>query len=105
MEEDDPLHQGLGGNVLKPLGELGGEEERERRRREANRADPYSTREVLREGQNDKLAELVKLEGSVEKVVRRRTWEVVRRRCGGDIIGSEEWEDALREWNEGKLKA
>jgi hypothetical protein len=104
-EDGDISQHATDSNLSGLIDGLDGVEERERRRRAANRADPYSTREVPREGRKDKLADLVRMEVAVENVVRKRTWEVVRRRCGGDQIGSEEWEDALRDWNAGKLGA
>lgn len=63
------------------------------------RLDPYSGRFFPREGRTEILAGVVRLEMGVEEVVRRRTWEVVKERCGGEE--QEEWLGALGAWRNG----
>jgi hypothetical protein len=63
------------------------------------RLDPYSARFFPSEGRTERLAGVVRLEMGVEEVVRRRTWEVVRERCGGDA--EEGWLGALGAWRSG----
>ncbi|KAI9732458.1 MAG: hypothetical protein M1818_007496 [Claussenomyces sp. TS43310] len=64
-----------------------------------NRADPYSTRPVIRESRVSRLADVCRMEGVVEDIVRTRTWGVIKARCGD---ADERWEDALAKWQREK---
>ena len=55
--------------------------------------DPYTV--FPREARTERLAVLLRQERGVENIVRTRTWEMVRQRCGDD---SASWEDALDRW-------
>ncbi|KAK4445637.1 caffeine-induced death protein 2 [Podospora aff. communis PSN243] len=71
------------------------ENERDRERVVNERLDPYSGRFFPREPRTEQLASLVRMEQSVENIVRSRTWDIVSRRCGGSL-GT--WEHALAAW-------
>ena len=70
------------------------ESAKERERVVDERLDPYSGRVVTREARTEMLANVIRNERSVEKIVRARTWGVVAERCGGE--GG--WEEALDRW-------
>ncbi|KAH0563351.1 hypothetical protein GP486_002086 [Trichoglossum hirsutum] len=71
------------------------ESERDRERVVDERLDPYSARFFPREARTEILANIVRNERSVEKIVRTRTWDVIGERCGNF---GERWEDALDRW-------
>lgn len=62
------------------------------------RLDPYSARFFPTEPRTTQLAMLIRQEIGVEKIVRTRTWELVKERCGGSVGGSESAETALASW-------
>lgn len=68
------------------------------------RLDPYSGRFFPPEPRTGRLATLLRNEMAVERIVRTRTWAVVRDRCGdvgeveGGADGTEGWERALDKW-------
>ncbi|KAL2166571.1 hypothetical protein VTG60DRAFT_2494 [Thermothelomyces hinnuleus] len=76
------------------------ENERNRERVIDERLDPYSARYFPREARTEQLAHILRQEMGVENIVRRRTWDVIQRRCGGstDIA----WEQALESWRGAK---
>lgn len=59
------------------------------------RQDPYSGRGYQRETRAQRLAEVVRRERGVERIVRNRTWGVVEGRCRGEGRG---WEEVLGDW-------
>ncbi|KAL1862700.1 hypothetical protein VTK73DRAFT_6677 [Phialemonium thermophilum] len=59
------------------------------------RLDPYSARFFPQEPRTERLALLLRQEQGVENIVRTRTWEVVKERCGESV---ETWEQALATW-------
>ncbi|KAL2756480.1 hypothetical protein ACRALDRAFT_1076352 [Sodiomyces alcalophilus JCM 7366] len=68
---------------------------REQERVVDERLDPYSGRYFPKEPRTEQLALLLRQEKGVENIVRSRTWDVVKQRCGepqGD------WEDAFHSW-------
>ncbi|KAI5862528.1 putative caffeine-induced death protein Cid2 [Durotheca rogersii] len=75
------------------------ETEKNRERVVDERLDPYSGRYFPREPRTEQLADLLRQERSVEKIVRSRTWGLVRERCGD---GFQEAEDALNHWRRGR---
>ena len=60
------------------------------------RLDPYSARYFPREARAERLAALMRQERGVESIVRSRTWDVVKERCGENSAG--DWEQAYSEW-------
>lgn len=72
------------------------EKERNRERVVDERLDPYSARFFPREARTEQLAILVRQEMGIENIVRSRTWDVVKERCGGFTQAA--WQDALAEW-------
>jgi len=68
---------------------------RDRERVVDERLDPYSGRFFPSEPRTERLAAVIRLETGVENIVRHRTWEVVRDRCGGSEA---EWEGAIAAW-------
>lgn len=68
---------------------------RNRERVVDERLDPYSGRFFPSEPRTERLAAVIRLEMGVENIVRHRTWEVVRERCGE---GAAEWEQAIAAW-------
>lgn len=68
---------------------------RNRERVVDERLDPYSGRFFPREPRTEQLASVIRLELGVENIVRHRTWEVVRERCGEP---SADWEEAIAAW-------
>ena len=59
------------------------------------RLDPYSGRYFPREPRTESLANTVRNEREVERIIRARTWAVVGERCGDLGVG---WEEALDGW-------
>jgi hypothetical protein len=59
------------------------------------RLDPYSGRVFPREARTEKLALLLRQEGGIENIVRTRSWEMVRERCGDS---AQNWEEAMSRW-------
>lgn len=72
------------------------EAEKNREKVVDERLDPYSARFFPREARTEHLAAILRQEMGVEIIVRSRTWDVVRRRCGDSTYG--EWERALADW-------
>ncbi|KAI0485067.1 putative caffeine-induced death protein Cid2 [Xylariaceae sp. FL0804] len=64
------------------------------------RLDPYSGRYFPREVRTERLAMLLRQERGVENIVRSRTWDAVKRRCGDDCPA--EAEEALNQWRNTK---
>jgi hypothetical protein len=62
------------------------------------RLDPYSARFFPREARTEELADLVRRERSVEDIVRRRSWGLVKERCAGS---EGECDKAFDEWRRG----
>ncbi|TLS29932.1 hypothetical protein PpBr36_03522 [Pyricularia pennisetigena] len=60
------------------------------------RLDPYSARFYPREPRTERLAILLRQERGVENIVRTRTWDIVKERCGDDQF--EAWEDVFNRW-------
>jgi hypothetical protein len=71
---------------------------RERVEHKNERLDPYSGRFFERESRAKELAEVVSRERRVEGIVRGRTWDVVGRRCGGNLAIGERWEEGMETW-------
>ena len=65
------------------------------------RLDPYSARFSPREPRTERLAAVVRMERQVEEIVRRRSWDVVRQRCGQR---TETWQDAMEAWGNARPK-
>lgn len=61
------------------------------------RLDPYSGRFFPREPRTEKLAMLIRQEKGVENIVRTRTWDMVKQRCGESV---DTWEEALEGWRQ-----
>lgn len=59
------------------------------------RLDPYSGRFFPREARTETLANVIRNERGVEKIIRSRTWGLVSERCGSSGEG---WEEALKRW-------
>lgn len=59
-----------------------------------DRLDPY-VRYRFREGRTEMLANVIRQERGVERIVRARSWDLVNERCGGDVL---DWEEALDNW-------
>lgn len=63
------------------------------------RLDPYSGRSYPHETRAKLLAEVVRNERMVERIIRERTWRVVGERCGGfDPLGGQDWREAFETW-------
>ena len=75
------------------------ESARDRERIVDERLDPYSARFFPREARTEVLAGIIRNERGVEKIIRRRTWDVVAERCG---MEAESWEEALDRWRQQK---
>lgn len=75
------------------------ESAKERERVVDERLDPYSGRFFPRESRTEILANLIRTKGSVEGIIRSRTWGLVSERCGDPGIG---WEEALNKWRENR---
>ena len=73
--------------------------ERNRDRVVDERLDPYSARFFPREPRTQQLAAVIRQEQGVERIVRARTWGIIKERCG-ELPDS--WEEALRRWRETK---
>ncbi|KAI1383003.1 putative caffeine-induced death protein Cid2 [Hypoxylon trugodes] len=71
------------------------ETEKSRERVVDERLDPYSGRYFPREPRTEQLANLLRQERSVETIVRSRTWDLVRERCGDNFSDAEA---ALNNW-------
>ena len=72
------------------------EKEKNRERVVDERLDPYSARFFPREARTEHLAIILRQEMGIENIVRSRTWDIVRRRCGEPAYAS--WEQALADW-------
>ncbi|KAL0935854.1 caffeine-induced death protein 2, partial [Colletotrichum truncatum] len=59
------------------------------------RLDPYSGRFFPREPRTERLAMLIRQEKGVENIVRTRTWDMVKQRCGES---ADTWEEAFEGW-------
>ncbi|KAL2138064.1 hypothetical protein VTI28DRAFT_7565 [Corynascus sepedonium] len=64
------------------------------------RLDPYSARYFPREARTEQLAHVLRQEMGVENIVRSRTWDIIRQRCGGST--DEAWEQALESWRKSR---
>lgn len=76
------------------------ENEKNRERVVDERLDPYSARFFPKEARTEMLANTVRTEMGVENIVRSRTWDIVRRRCGDSNHAT--WGDALADWRKYK---
>ena len=65
------------------------------------RLDPYSGRFVPRETRTELLANLVRNERGVEKIIRERSWALVNERCGQP---GEDGEEALNRWRRKRVE-
>lgn len=65
------------------------------------RLDPYSGRFFPKEARTEELARVLGLEEGVERIVRERTWGVVRARCEGVAagVGGGGYEREFGEWS------
>ncbi|KAL8294985.1 hypothetical protein RB597_008385 [Gaeumannomyces tritici] len=72
------------------------EESKNKERVIDERLDPYSARFFPTEPRTERLAILLRQERGVERIVRRRTWEVINERCGSN--DGESWEEAFDKW-------
>jgi hypothetical protein len=72
------------------------ENEKDRERVIDERLDPYSARFFPREARTEHLALVLRQEMGVENIVRSRTWDIVRRRCGDSTQTA--WEQSLADW-------
>lgn len=64
-----------------------------------DRSDPYMKRSLPRETEMDMLANLVRNERTVEKIIRATTWRLVAERCGSSVRGEDvDSEAALKDW-------
>jgi hypothetical protein len=79
------------------------ENERNREKVVDERLDPYSARFFPREARTEHLANVLRLEMGVENIVRSRTWDIVRQRCGDSTFP--EWQQALADWRRSSRKA
>lgn len=68
---------------------------RNRERVVDERLDPYSGRFFPREPRTEQLAMVIRMETGVENIVRHRTWEVIRERCGET---ESDWQRAITAW-------
>lgn len=71
------------------------ENERNRERVVDERLDPYSGRYFPREPRTEQLASTIRMEQGIENIVRTRTWDIVKERCGESAAT---WKEALSEW-------
>ncbi|KAK4215294.1 caffeine-induced death protein 2 [Rhypophila decipiens] len=71
------------------------ENEKNRERVVDERLDPYSARYFPREPRTEQLASAIRMEQGIENIVRRRTWDIVKGRCGESAVT---WEEALADW-------
>ncbi|KAH7039660.1 caffeine-induced death protein 2 [Microdochium trichocladiopsis] len=78
------------------------ETEKNRDRIVDERLDPYSARFFPREARTEQLANLMRQERGVEKIVRSRTWAVLGERCGTSPIDAEQ---ALDTWRREQQKS
>lgn len=67
------------------------------------RLDPYSGRFFPKEARTEELAAVLRQEEGVERIVRGRSWGVVRGRCEGmDVVrtaaGEEAWVAEFERW-------
>lgn len=76
------------------------EKEKDRERVVNERLDPYSARFFPREARTEQLAMIVRQEMGIENIVRARTWDIVRQRCGDSAHTP--WQDALAEWRKSR---
>ncbi|KAL2133129.1 hypothetical protein VTI74DRAFT_2861 [Chaetomium olivicolor] len=76
------------------------ENEKNRERVIDERLDPYSARYFPREARTEHLAYILRQEMGVENIVRSRTWDIIRQRCGDST--SVAWEQALADWRRAK---
>lgn len=67
-----------------------------------SRGDPYENRPQARFGKGDMLEDLIRNERGVERIIRERTWTVVKGRCSGSEDDELSWEDAMTRWNENR---
>jgi len=73
------------------------ETEKNRDRIVNERLDPYSARFFPREPRTEQLANLMRQERGVERIVRSRTWSVLAERCGHSSVDAEQALDAWRQ--------
>ncbi|CAM1507408.1 Fc.00g070490.m01.CDS01 [Cosmosporella sp. VM-42] len=71
------------------------ENQKDRDRVVDERLDPYSGRFFPREARTERLASLIRQERGVEGIVRHRTWQLVKERCGDS---ADTWEEAVSTW-------
>ena len=76
------------------------ESQKDRDRVVDERLDPYSGRFFPREARTERLASLVRQERGVEGIVRHRTWQLVKERCGDSV---DTWEDAVNAWKKSQV--
>ena len=72
------------------------ESEKDKERVVDERLDPYSARFFPREARTEHLAMILRQEVGIENIVRAKTWDIVRRRCGDPAYVG--WEKALADW-------
>lgn len=81
------------------------ENEKDKQRVIDDRLDPYSSRFYPRESRTEQLASVIRMEQTVEKIIRARTWDVVESRCGDGAARGADWEKAFEEWKTAEKKA
>jgi hypothetical protein len=59
-----------------------------------DRLDPYSSRYFPSESRTEELARVIREEKVIERIVRERTWAVIKDRCQGAY--SNTWEEELK---------
>ena len=72
------------------------ENQKDRDRVVDERLDPYSGRFFPREARTERLAALIRQERGVEGIVRHRTWQLLKERCGDSV---DTWEEAVSSWH------
>jgi predicted TIM-barrel fold metal-dependent hydrolase len=77
------------------------EKKKNRERIVDERLDPYSARFSPREARTEHLAIILRQEMGVENIVRTRTWDIVKQRCGDTAYAS--WEHALADWRKTRV--
>jgi hypothetical protein len=62
------------------------------------RLDPYSGRFFPKEARTEELARVLREEEGVERIVRGRSWAVLKSRCEGSVAEATSWEGEYQRW-------